>query len=411
MNTSGNVITLPSDGDHTGRDLGKEELELVRQVLETGTLFSPRGKFVARFEKEFAARYGMAHATACSSGSAAVHCAVAAINPDPGDEIITTPITDMGALTAILYQGAVPVFCDVDPDSYNVTAETIAKRITKRTRAVIVTHLFGIPCDMDPILDLCQKHGIPVIEDAAQAFDATYKGRPVGTMGAIGCFSFQQGKHMTTGEGGVVVTNDPALGRRMFLFVNKAWGYGDKAPDHYFMAPNYRINEVTGAIALAQCAKLSGVVAKRRASAACFTSKIVDIPGIMPQKRPHQCDPVYWKYCVNVDEAKTGVGLMDIASRMKAAGIFTAPRYIGKPAFECQIFRDKVTFGKSSWPYTDPSRAGLPPVDHDRNNFPGAVKALSQVLVIPWNEFYTDEHVTYIAEQLHAAVAQGRTPQ
>ncbi len=401
MNTT---INLPSDGDRSGRDLGSEELELVRQVLETGTLFSPKGKFVARLEREFAARYNMAHAHACSSGSAAVHCAVAAINPNPGDEIITTPITDMGALTAILYQGAIPVFCDVDPDSYNVTAKTIERRITSRTKAIIVTHLFGVPCEMDAIMELSKARGIPVIEDCAQAFDATYKGKVVGTMGKIACYSFQQGKHMTTGEGGMVTTNDPDLARRMFLFINKAWGYGDKNPDHYFLAPNYRISEVIGAVALAQFAKLSGVVARRRASAAKFTEKISGIPGITPQKRPADSNPVFWRYCVNIDESKTGVGLTEIAARMKAAGIFTAPRYIGKPAFECQIFRDKVTFGSSSWPYTDSSRAGLPPVDYNRDNFPGSIKALSQVLVIPWNEFYTDEHVEYIADRLHASV-------
>lgn len=397
-------MQLPSDGDISGRDLGEAELALVRDVLSTGTLFSPKGTFVSRLEKEFAERYGVRHAHACSSGSAAVHCAIAAINPNPGDEIITTPITDMGALTAILYQGAIPVFCDTDPDSYNVTGETIACRITKRTRAVIVTHLFGIPCDMDPIMTLCNERGIPVIEDCAQAFDATYRGRFVGTIGKIGCFSFQQGKHMTTGEGGMVISDDPELARRMFLFINKAWGYGDKSPDHYFLAPNYRINEVTGAVALAQLAKLRGVVDRRRASAAKFTARIIDIGGILPQKRPTNCEPVYWKYCVNVDDSQTGRSLSDIASHLRAAGIFAAPRYIGKPAFECQIFRDKVTFGTSSWPYTDASRAGLPPVDHDRKNFPGAMKALSQVLVIPWNEFYTDEHVDYIADQLHAAV-------
>jgi len=397
-------MQLPSDGDISGRDLGDDELELVRQVLATGTLFSPKGKFVARLEKEFADRYGVRQAHACSSGSAAVHCAVAAINPNPGDEIITTPITDMGALTAILYQGAIPVFCDTDPDSYNVTAETIAPRITKRTRAVIVTHLFGVPCDMDPIMELCNARGIPVIEDCAQSFDATYKGRAVGTIGKIGCFSFQQGKHMTTGEGGMVISDDPDLARRMFLFINKAWGYGDKNADHYFLAPNYRINEITGAVALAQFAKLSSVVERRRVSASKFTAKIIDMEGILPQKRPPHCEPVYWKYCVNIDESLAGRSLTDIGSHLRAAGIFAAPRYIGKPAFECQIFRDKVTFGTSSWPYTDASRAGLPPVDHDRNNFPGAVKALSQVLVIPWNEFYTDAHVDYIADQLHAAV-------
>jgi dTDP-4-amino-4,6-dideoxygalactose transaminase len=399
------TIQIPSDQDHTGRDLGAEELAIVKEVLETGTLFSPKGKYVARLEKGFVERYGVTNAVACSSGSAAMHTAVAAINPNPGDEIITTPITDMGALTAILYQGAVPVFCDVDPDSYNVTAETIEERITSRTRAVVVTHLFGVPCDMDPIMGLCNARGIPVIEDCAQSFDATYKGKPVGTFGAISAFSFQQGKHMTTGEGGMVVATNPDLGRRAFLFVNKAWGYGDKNPDHYFLAPNYRINEVTGAVALAQFAKLSSVVERRRRSAAAFTAKIADIPGVTPQKQPAGADSVFWKYCVNIDEATAGATLNDIASRMRAAGIFAAPRYIGKPAFECQIFRDKVTFGTSSWPYTDPSRAGLPPVDHDRKNFPGSIKALSQILVIPWNEHYTDEHVNYIAEKLHAAVA------
>jgi dTDP-4-amino-4,6-dideoxygalactose transaminase len=125
----------------------------------------------------------------------------------------------------------------------------------------------------------------------------------------------------------------------------------------------------------------------------------------VPQKVPQNADSVYWKFCVNVDESAAGATLSDIAARMKANGIFTVPRYIGKPAFECQIFREKKTFGDSSWPYTDSSRAGLPPVDHDRKNFPGTVKALSQVLVIPWNEFYTDEHVDYIADRLRAAVS------
>jgi perosamine synthetase len=405
VSTQTTTLKLPSDADHTGRDLGAEELDFVHQALESGTLTSTKGTFVSRLEREFAVRYGASHAYACTSGSAAVHVAVAALNPNPGEEIVTTPITDMGALTPILYQGAIPVFCDVHPDSYNVSAETIEPRLTKRTRAVVVTHLFGVPCEMGPIMELCNSRGIPVIEDCAQAFDATYRGKPVGNFGRVGCFSFQQGKHMTTGEGGIVITSDPEWARRMYLFINKAWGYGDQNPDHYFLALNYRMNELTGAAALAQLGKLTGVVARRRAAASKLLRKIADIPGITPQAAPRDSEPVYWRFCVNVDESKTGVSLNDISARMRASGIFTAPRYIGKPAFECKIFREKVTLGSSSWPYTDPSRAGLPPVDHDRQNFPGAVKALSQVLVIPWNEFYSDEHVDYIADRLHAAVS------
>lgn len=403
--TTKTVLPLPNDADRSGRDLGKEELEFLRQALESGTLTSTKGTFVKKLEQRFAARYGAGFAYACTSGSAAVHTAVAALNPNPGDEIVTTPITDMGALTPILYQGAIPVFCDVDPDSYNVTAATIEPRLTKRTRAVMVTHLFGTPCEMGPIMELCNARGLPVIEDCAQAFDATYRGKPVGTFGKAGCFSMQQGKHMTTGEGGMVMTSDPEWARRMFLFINKAWGYGDPNPDHYFLALNYRMNELAGAVALAQFEKLDGVVARRRATAASFREKIADIPGVTPQTIPGSACSVYWKFCVNIDDTKSKSGLGDIAAKMRADGISVAPRYVGKPAFECAIFQKKVTFGSSSWPYTDPSRAGLPAVDHDRRHFPGTTKALGQILVIPWNEFYTEEHVEYIAGRLHAAAA------
>jgi len=398
------MMQLPSDADKTGRDLGEEELELLREALASGTLTSTKGTLVSRLEREFAARYGRAHAHACTSGSAAVHCAIAALDLEPGDEVITTPITDMGALTSILYQGAIPVFCDVDADSYNVTSETIAPRITGRTRAVIATHLFGIPCDLEPILELCRGRNVPLIEDCAQAFDATYQGRPVGSFGAMGCFSFQQGKHMTAGEGGIVVTDDDGWARRIFLFINKAWGYGDEHPDHYFLAPNYRMNELTGAVALAQLHKLGSVVERRRRAAARLTEAIADLPGVSPQKSPCDSEPTYWRYCVNVDAGKCGTSLDELAGHLRRSGISAAPRYIGKPAFECQIFREKRTFGTSRWPYSDPSRAGLPEPDHDRAHFPGAVRALSQILVIPWNEHYEDSHVDYIADRIREAV-------
>ena len=147
-------MNLPSDQDSTGRTLGAEELELLRQCIESGTLTSTKGAFVRKLESSFAEKLGSRHAFACSSGTAAVHCAIAAINPEPGDEIITTSITDMGALTPIIYQGAIPVFADVDPATYNVTARTIAACISDKTKAIIVTHLFGNPCDMDAIMEL-----------------------------------------------------------------------------------------------------------------------------------------------------------------------------------------------------------------------------------------------------------------
>jgi dTDP-4-amino-4,6-dideoxygalactose transaminase len=240
-------IKLPRDDDASGRDLGDAEIELVTRAIRSGCLTSTRGTMVKGLETGFAKLYGASHCVATSSGTAALHAAVAAINPEPGDEVISSPITDMGAISPILYQGAIPVFADVDPDTYNVTARTIAPVITKHTRAIIVTHLFGNPADMDPIMALGRQHAIPVIEDCSQAYFAEYHGRRVGTIGAIGCFSLQQGKHMTCGEGGLVITEDAGFARRVRLFVNKAWGYGDAKPDHYFLAPNYRMTELQGA--------------------------------------------------------------------------------------------------------------------------------------------------------------------
>ena len=181
-------LALPSDRDASGRDLGAREIELLAEVVQTGHLNSTGGTFVPRLSREFAARHGVPHAIACASGSAAVHAALGALGLRSGDEVVTTPITDIGAVLPIVYEGATPVFADVDLDTLNVTADTLEAAVTERTRAVIVTHLFGQPCRMEPILALAARRGIVVIEDAAQAFLATESGRLCGTIGALGCF-------------------------------------------------------------------------------------------------------------------------------------------------------------------------------------------------------------------------------
>jgi dTDP-4-amino-4,6-dideoxygalactose transaminase len=349
----------------------------------------------------------MAYARAMTSGTAAIHTAIAAIDPEPGDEIITTPITDMGALTPILYQTAIPIFADVDPHTYNVTAETIAPKISSRTRAIIVTHLFGNPCDMGPIMALARARGIPVIEDTAQAYLCQYQGQLAGTIGDIGCFSLQQGKHMTTGEGGMVMTRDAAgLGRRMTLFVDKAWGYGDPNPDHYFLALNYRMTEMQGAVALAQLGKVENVVAARVENARIMDERLAGLEGIETPRVTPGGKHVYWKYCLRVDPEVIKGGVDAFAKMMKERGIFCVPRYIQKPAFMCEVIRDQVTFGKSGFPFRGPHRAGLAPVQYRPEDYPGTLEALAQVCVVPWNEFYDTADVDYIAENITDIVHQ-----
>ena len=400
------TINLPSDADKTGRDFGDDEIALLREVIESGTLNCTKGTQVKAFEQAFAQRFGMPHSRAVTSGTAAVHTAIAAIDPEPGDEIITTSITDMGGIAPILYQGAIPIFADTDPVTLNVTPEAIAARITRRTRAIIATHLFGNPCDMIGIMRVADARGIPVIEDCAQAFLATDRDRLVGTIGAIGAFSLQQGKHMTTGEGGIVVTKDPKLARWMTLFSDKAWGYGDPKPDHYFLALNYRMTDLQGAVARAQLAKLDGVVARRRKTAQQFTEMLANTPGItLPHVRAGATH-VYWKYPLIVDPAVIKGGSDALGAALKANGVFCAPRYIQKPAFECQVFTERKTFGKSQFPYSHREREDGTKIVYDTAEYPGTMQGLERVVVLPWNEFYTDQHVDFIARAVRSAVAK-----
>ena len=396
-------IQLPSDQDATGRELGDDEMVELAAVIESGTLTSTKGQFVKRLEERFAAYMGVKHAYACSHGTAALHTAIAAVDPEPGDEIITTSITDMGALTPIIYQSAIPVFADVDPLTYNVTADTIEAVLSPKTKAIMVTHLFGNPCRMGEIMELARVRGIPVIEDCAQAFGAEINGRKVGAWGDIGAFSLQQGKHITTGEGGLVTANDADLARRMFLFINKAWGYGDKTADHYFLALNYRMNELTGAVAVAQLEKLDEFVNRRTRIAAALTEGLSGLPGIETPAVDEGFKHTYWKYCLRVDGERFEGGIDGLARGLRERDILCAPRYIQKPAFECQVIRDQRTFGNSRFPFT---LARPEAVDYSRDKFPGTYNALASVLVLPLNEKYTPQHVAYVVDAIRDAAEQ-----
>lgn len=389
------IGALPSDQEASGRQLGTEEIDMVSRAILSGTLTCTKGTFVKAFQAGFAEMVGMPQAQACSSGTGAIHAAVAAVDPEPGDEIVTSPITDMGAITPIIYQTAVPVFADVDARTGNVTAETIERALGPKTKAIIVTHLFGNPAEMGPILALARRRGIPVIEDCAQAYGATYGGRPLGTLGAIGCFSLQQGKHITTGEGGIVVASCPALARRVRLFVDKAWGYGDPQPDHYFAALNGRMTELQGAVALAQLGKLAHSVERRVTLGARMARALEGLPGIEVIASPAEGVQSYWKFALHV--APELGGPVELAKALKTYDIGSAPRYIQKPAFECAVIRDRQTFGKSGFPFTLARPESL---DYSAERFQGTYDFLRSVLVLPWNERLEEIHVDYIAEQI-----------
>jgi dTDP-4-amino-4,6-dideoxygalactose transaminase len=180
--------------------------------------------------------------------------------------------------------------------------------------------------------------------------------------------------------------------------VDKAWGYGDPKPDHYFLAPNYRMTELQGAVAMAQLAKVERVVRSRIKTAALMDEMLAGVEGVGRPAATPDSKHVYWKYCLRIDPDVIRGGVDQFSRELKARGIFSAPRYIQKPAFMCEVIRDKVTFGKSGFPFRGPHRAGLPEIEYREEEFPGTMDALAKVCVLPWSEFYNEEDVEYIAD-------------
>jgi dTDP-4-amino-4,6-dideoxygalactose transaminase len=241
------------------------------------------GDEVAAFEREFAAYCEAAEAIGVNSGTSALHLALLAAGVGPGDEVITVPFTFVATVSAIVYTGATPVFVDVEPDCYTMDPSQIEAAITPRTKAIVPVHLYGQPADMDPILDIARRRGLAVVEDAAQAHGADYKGRRCGSMGHIGCFSFYPGKNLGAyGEGGAVVTSDPAIARRIRLL--RSWGE-ERRYEHSVKGFNYRMDGIQGAILRVKLRHLDRWTELRRSRAAGYRRVLSDLPVGLPAER------------------------------------------------------------------------------------------------------------------------------
>lgn len=395
---------LPSVDDKSGRNIGKEEFELLKAVIESGRLFRYSGGMVSSFEEEFAKFLGVKYAVASTSGTAALHIATGAAGLGPGMEILTSPITDIGTIIAILGQNAIPVFADIDPETYNVSPEDVRKRISDKTRAIIAVHLFGLPVDMDPLMELAEEKDLIVIEDCAQAYLAEYKGRLVGTIGHLGCFSLQQSKHMFTGDGGITVTNDDELARNARLFMDKGWDRSLGLPRAYVMLGfNYRMTELQGAVARAQLKKVGWVVERRRAVAESLTKRLSEIEGVSPPKVPKGCKHSYWLYPLKIELSMFNASLSDIAKAITAEGIPVGTGYIGKPIYMAPLFTEKRGYGNSKCPWICPLYGRE--IDYSEGLCPKAEETLSRLLTLPCNEYFTEEDIEDIAKALEKTLS------
>jgi len=273
--------------------ISTQTIEAVKRVLKSGFLVA--GENVKKFEKSFSRYLGVNNAIATSSGTSALHTALWALGIGNGDEVITTPFSFIASSNCILYVGAKPVFVDIDERTFNIDPDLIEESITERTKALLIVHLFGQPCDMKPILKVCKKHKLLLIEDCAQAVGAEYKRKKVGTFGDVACFSFYATKNLMTGEGGMIVTNKKRIAEKARMIVDQGQR---KKYDHAVLGHNFRMTEVEAAIGLIQLKKLEKWNEKRRRNAEFLNERLeevkeVEIPYILPA-----CKHVYHQYVI-----------------------------------------------------------------------------------------------------------------
>jgi dTDP-4-amino-4,6-dideoxygalactose transaminase len=297
------------------RCFGEEELAFLREVIESQQLWrGTEGNFVPRFEDAFGQHLGRKYVLGLCSGTCADEAALAGLGLEPGDEVICPAAAPIFVSMPVVGLGCIPVFADVDPRTLIISPEGIEACITPQTRAVVIVHLHGQPAPMDEIMAVARAHHLQVVEDCAQAYDCCYKGRQAGTIGDVVCFSLQQSKHITSGEGGIVATDDPEIYQRAVLYSNCGmpwYRYGLEAPrsepvaglrtrGHFAFGHNYRMSELQGAVALAQLGKIDEFNARRRELVAILEAELRDVPGIELAHVYPGTQPNYWAYPVRV---------------------------------------------------------------------------------------------------------------
>jgi 8-amino-3,8-dideoxy-alpha-D-manno-octulosonate transaminase len=389
--------------------LGEEERQAVLEVMDRGVLFryefadQRQGVFTVReFEEAFARYVGASHALAVSSGTAALKVALAALGVGPGDEVITQGFTFVATWEAILDVGAVPVFCEVD-QSLCMDPDDLARRITDRTACIIPVHMLGGQARMDRILEVAAAHHIPVLEDTAQACGATLKGKALGTLGTVGTFSFDPVKTMTTGEGGMLVTNDQALWQN-------ASEYHDHGHDHRpvgrgnegrrFFGFNYRMTELQGAIGLAQLAKLPRMLERQRAHKAALKEALARIPGIsfreLPDEEGDSATFLTW-FMPDAEQAQRLAGLL--SERGAAPIAWGGNTWHAYPHWE--HLHAGATVFRSGWPFRRPEGELAYAPDALPRTSALLARTLSWQIMLNWGE----EDLERMTEAINAAVA------
>ena len=356
------------------RVVGKEELDMLKKVIDSQDLcrlnqFNKGKTFATQFEEDFASYLGIKHVLIVNSGSAALQAAVAACDIGHGDEVICTAFSYISSSGCVLSQNAIPVFADVDPKTLCLDPEDIEKKITERTKAIIPVHIFGQPCDMDRIMDIAKKHNLYVIEDCCQAYGSKYKGKMVGTIGHIACFSLQQSKHITCGDGGILVSNDENLFDKASLFSNYGQ-YMGKRYNHLILGQNFRPSELQSAVAIAQLRKIERFNQERRKAVKLINEGLKDLAQIEIPEVSSGTEPNWWWYPLRYKEGE--ISYSEFKERYQKEGsakemllfgyVSNRPNYLESVYKDIMERRDGFPFNSKWYPQKPDYKEGLCPV-------------------------------------------------
>jgi perosamine synthetase len=335
--------------------VGKSEADYTAECLRTGWI-SSEGRFIREFEKRWAAYCGMKYGVAMSNGTVALQAAVACLGLSPGDEVIMPTFTIVSCALAVVYNHGLPVLVDSDADTWCMDPARIEERITKNTKAIMPVHMYGHPVEMDPVLELATRHGLTVIEDAAEAHGATYKGRRCGGLGNLSCFSFYANKIVTTGEGGMVLTNDEQLAERLRSLRNLGFR-SDRRFYHTELGHNFRLTNVQAAIGVAQLERIEQSLAQKRWMGQAYTERLKDLPQLQLPVEREWATNVYWMYGVVLRES-AGMDAAEFARRLAERGVMTRPFFLGM--HEQPVFKQMGLFQGETYPVAERlARRGL----------------------------------------------------
>jgi perosamine synthetase len=329
--------------------LGGNEKKYLLECLDTGWI-SSEGPFVDRFETEFAQRVGRQHGVAVANGSAALDVAVAALGLGSGDEVILPTFTIISCAAAIARAGAKPVVVDADPITWNMDVGQLEACITPQTKAIMVVHIYGLPVDMEPLLAIAQRYHLAIIEDAAEMHGQTYRGKPCGSFGDISTFSFYANKHITTGEGGMVITDDAALAERCRSLRNLCFQPQQRFV-HEELGWNFRLGNLQAALGVAQLEQLDGFIARKREMGRRYTEGLAGVQGLqLPLAATDYAENVYWVYGLVLDDA-VPFDAIEAMQHLKAKGIGTRPFFW--PMHEQPVFHKMGLFEGEKYPVAE----------------------------------------------------------